>query len=246
MSFWGYGMLIAAAAGGLGLMAACDDKSSVPQAVIDQATTQATDQMPARPTTQELLSGPRTSELLTPLPLRMQIPKSWGRPRVITSTTENILEGATPAGDISISKKVRPSITKTDFDRLIAGAKKEMQQNPDTIKKADLRPLPNSSDGKLFERQSVGQPGPYTTYDAQNIPHTSTQSIYKWTLMAFVPHADAYQVYELNFIGLTKEQFEKDQEFLNSIINTLSYATVGDSAPPTATPASAPAAPALP
>ena len=56
------------------------------------------------------------------------------------------------------------------------------------------------------------------------------------------PHEGAIQVFEVNFIGLTKSQFDKDKEFLNSVLSTLQYA--GDAPATTAPAASAPAGPA--
>ena len=239
MNVWRCG-LMAVAAGGIFLATGgCDDSPPVPATLLEQAATQA--KTSPRPTTQELLTGARTNTLLVPLPLKMQVPTSWKT----KSLRVMLLEGPTPTSDISIQLSTRPSIRTEDFDRLVAGAKKELQQSPDTVKKADVRPLPGSGNGKLLERQMVGTPGPYTVYDAQNNPHVSTQSIYKWTLTAFVPFENAYQVYELNFIGLTKEQYEKDKEFLNSIVSTLTLATPGEAGgiPPAATTAPTPAPP---
>jgi hypothetical protein len=201
------------------LAGGCDDRSSVPQSVLDQAATQNSSKTPARPTTQELLTGHRTTLVLTPLPLTMQVPDSW-KIEPLRGTPVTLVTGATPTSDISIQLSIRPSIHNDEFESLVTGAKKEMKQKPDTVKKLDIRPL-GSGGAKLMERQSQGAPAPYTVYDAHNIPRVTTQSVYKWTLTVFVPHENAFQVYELNFIGLTKQQFDADKDFLNSIVNTL-------------------------
>jgi hypothetical protein len=243
MNGWRCGVVAVVVTGALGLATACDEKPSIPQAVIDEATTQVNDKTLTRPTTQELLSGERTSLLLTPLPLSMRVPTSW-KIEPVKGRSVSLLNGPTPTSDVSIQFSIRPSLTSEAFDHLIAGARKEMQQNPDTVKKLDVRPL-GGSGAKLMERQTVGPPRPYTVYDAQNLPHTTTQSSFTWTLTAFVPYENAYQVYELSFIGLTKEQYDKDKDFLEGIVNTLAYGT-GAAGPAGALPEASPTSPASP
>src|SRR4051812_11046168 len=98
MRVWRCGAVAMVAAGGMMLAAACDDKPSVPQAILDQATTQADNKKPQRPTTQELVSGRRTSFLLSPLPLTMQVPESW-KTEPLKGTPVTLLTGPTPASD---------------------------------------------------------------------------------------------------------------------------------------------------
>ena len=63
----------------------------------------------SRPTTQELLSGPRKKLPLLPLPLSAQVPQSWQ----VKSITENLffLEGPAPSGDVQIQLAERTSQT---------------------------------------------------------------------------------------------------------------------------------------
>lgn len=71
-------------------------------------------------------------------------------------------------------------------------------------------------------------------YDKNNVPHTTTESIFNWNTSVLIPSDDGkYQVYELNFIGLTRSQYEKDKDFLNSILNTIEY--TGSTTEPSAT-----------
>ena len=107
--------------------------------------------------------------------------------------------------------------------------------NPQQIVKFELRPLGNN---QVLERQSVGRPAPLTVYDSNNQPHTSEESIFNWTISVLVPNEGAFQVYELNFLLLTKSQYDKDKDFLDSVVQTLRYATdTSPSAPPSAQPA---------
>ena len=61
------------------------------------------------------------------------------------------------------------------------------------------------------------------------------------------PHGDAFQVYELNFVGLTKSQYDKDKDFLQGLLETLGHgsaggATTSPAAPPPGAGASPPPA----
>ena len=217
--------------------AACDDRGSVPQAVLDQANKPPEDFLRV-PTTQELVSGRRSRTALLPLPLTMELPPGWRPDRKLA----NILQGYTPSGgEVQIQLVPRPSIKMDDLDRLVTGAKKEMAANPQQILKVDVRPLGTV---KVLERQKVGVPAPLTTFDKNNQPHTSTESNFTWTLDVLVPHEGMYQVQELSFIGLTKSQWDQDKDFLNSVLSTLAYAgdvtssstTMSSSASPTTAP----------
>ena len=221
-------------------LTACDDTPAVPQAVLDESNKPTDTSINKRPTTQSLLSGTRSRSALIPLPLTMEMPEGWGKPKDMEAAPGHLLQGYTPNGDVQIQLASRPVMKKERLDQLIEGAKKEMAKNPAV--KVELRDMGSS---KVLERQSVGQPRPLTVYDDQGVPHTTTEAIFNWTYSVLVPFEGAYQVYELNFIGLTKSQYDKDKDFLEGILKTIQYAGDGGSAASLApaTP-SAPAAPA--
>ena len=77
---------------------------------------------------------------------------------------------------------------------------------------------------KVLERQSVGQAAPFVVYDSRNQPHETIEAPFSWTISVLVPNEGAYQLYELNFIGLTKSQYDHDKDFLDGILRTLAYA----------------------
>jgi hypothetical protein len=203
----------------IGINMGCDDRSSsVPPDVVADAN-KPKDQPPAVPTTQQLLNAPRTRTQLVPLPLSMELPPSWQPMK--DAPVANLWEGYTPSGQVQLQLTTRRSISQQDLDRLMQGASREMQQNPGEVLKVELRP---KHDLKILERQSVGRPAPLVLYDKNNVPHTTTESIFNWNTSVLVPGEDGkFQVYELNFIGLTRSQYEKDKDFLNSILNTIEY-----------------------
>jgi hypothetical protein len=219
----------------------CDDRPPVPASVLEQAKKQ--DQQPKGPkvpTTQELLTGPRKRVDLMPLPLSMEMPVSWGRwneknPAGI-KIDANLFQGYTPNGEVQIQLSSRPSMKPEDLDRIVDAGKKEKAAKPQQILKFELRPLGSA---KVLERQSVGLPQPLTTYDPDGTAHTSVESNFKWTLTVLVPSSGNYSVYEIE-MDLTKNQYDKDKDFLNTIIDTLRYdADAATTTAPSATPAPA-------
>ena len=212
--------------------AACDDSSNVPVAVLEQ-TNQPQEELPKVPTTQELISGPRKQVVLGPLPLTMRVPESWEIKMVGGAT---LLQGHAPSGEVSIQLNSRPSLKEDALDLLIAGAKKEQAEKPESILKVEVRPL---GAVRVFERQSLGEPASFTTYTTdgkQMLPHTSTEIPFRWTLSVLAPHAGAFQVFELNFISLTKKQFDQDQEFLIGLLDTLTVGGDTSASQPTTLP----------
>jgi hypothetical protein len=213
-----------------GMLVGCDDSSSsVPPEVLAESN-KPKPNTPKVPTTQELVSGPRSRTVLVPLPLTMELPVGWRQMKDVPSS--QLWQGYTPSGEVQLQLNSRRPMTQQELDRLMTGAKKEMAEKPQQILKVDLRQQGNV---KILERQSVGEPRPLTVYDSNNVPHTSTESIFTWTVSVLVPMNDEFQVYELNFFGLTKSQYDKDKDFLNSILSTLQYAgdTSGSGVGPT-------------
>lgn len=220
-------------------LAACDEAPSVPSAVLEQAKQAEAEQQNARknkkPTTQQLVEGKRSRTALIPLPLTMELPAGWGKLEdvseaglKVTSAGLSLLQGITPNGEVQIQLTNRPAIKQDELDRLMDAGKKEQAAKPQQIVKFELHPLGNV---RVLERQSVGDPRPLTVFDQNNQPHTTTESIFNWTVTALVPVEGAFQRYELNFIGLTKSQYDKDKAFLEGILKTLQYAGETGAAP---------------
>lgn len=218
----------------------CDDPADdIPRAVLAQRAKQAVAQkeLPKIPTTQELTTGPRHTIALGPLPMTMRVPSSW---RVEVAGGASLLRGYTPNGEVTIQLTSRPAIKQAQLESEITGAKKEQAERPQSILKVDVRPLGN---GQIYERQAVGDPAPYTVYEPvgnEMKERTTTEQLFKWTISALAPQGDAFQRYELNFVGLTKSQYDKDKEFLQGILDTLSFGAAGATPATPVTPATPP------
>lgn len=234
-------IVTAVAAAAALLQPGCEEEpvGGIPQAVLDQQAKQnAEPDLPKIPTTQELVSGTRKTLALGPLPLTMRVPESWN---LQVAGGASLLRGFTPNGEVTIQLTSRPSLKPDELTRLVNAAKKEQSERPQSILKVQLRPL---GQAQVYERQSVGDPAPYTVYDANNIPRTTTEQLFKWTVSVLAPHAGAHQVYELNFVGLTKSQYEQDKQFLQTMLDTLAPGTPAPD--PSQLPTSMPGLPASP
>jgi hypothetical protein len=223
------------------LAVGCDDPAEdMQQTMVDQQKKQAdaAKQLPKIPTTQDLLSGARTTTALGPLPMTMSVPSSW-RVAVVSGATN--LQGWTPSGnEVAIQLSSRPTVKKEALDYAIRSAKKEQTDNPASVLKVEVRPF-GSGGMQIMERQGVGEPRDYPIMDKTGKTQITTEQPFKWTISVFAPHGgDAYQVYELNFIGLTKSQYDKDKDFLQDILGTLTYASnAGATTGPSSMPAAA-------
>lgn len=209
------GMLAVAAL----LIVGCDG-SSTPDPV-QQAATEARSSPPPsdRPTTQQLLQGPRKRLALTPIPFSAAVPPSW-KIESLGGGTIVMLDGPTPSGEAQVQLSTHPPAKKEEFERIQRGAAKEKAERPKTVIKADFRQIGNI---EVLERQVIGTPGPMTIMDAEGHEHTETATSFTWTLTFFIPQGDGFARSELSFIGLTKEQLESDKPLLTEIVDSLQY-----------------------
>ena len=119
------------------LLAACDDKPDVPQAILDQAKAANEHKGPKIPTTQQLLSSKRTQFALLPFPLTIQVPPGWEKLTdsnaagiKVSSAGLNIVQGYTPNGEVQVQLVSRSPMKQDDLDRMLVAGKKEMAQKP--------------------------------------------------------------------------------------------------------------------
>jgi hypothetical protein len=196
----------------------------------------------AKPTTQELLGGEYKKQPLPGMPLSLKVPVSW---KLDSAGSVTMLEGPTPHDHAIIQLAQRDAISPEQLDIFVAGARKDMEQNPESVKRAQLHErTAGGGEFKVLERMSVGSPITTPKLDARGkemmdaagnfINVTITQL--RWTLLVYVPDPQkkGYARYELNFIGLTTEQYAQDKELLQKIVDSLALesASSGTSATP--------------
>src|SRR5262249_11729980 len=124
----------------------CDErKPSASMRPLDEPATK-----PSRPTTQELIEGPRTRIPLRAMPFSMEVPRGW---QIKSVGGVQILEGPTPAGVAQIQLAKHGSPIPQHAERLIEGAKKEAAASPGPLTLADVREIGSF---KMLETRSVG------------------------------------------------------------------------------------------
>jgi hypothetical protein len=217
------------------MLSACEDRTTVPQAAIEQAKKASeAPKGPAVPTTQELVDGPRARLALIPLPLTLQVPAGWGKLGdnnaagiKVSAAGLNIVQGYTPHGPVQIQLTARKTMKEDELQQILDAGKKEMAAKPQEIIKFDFRPL-GSGNVKILERQRVSpEARPFVQYDAAGNEHQTMEVGFSWSISVLVPNDGAYQDYQLSFIDLTKSHYDQDAAFLNSIVSTLRYAGDG-------------------
>lgn len=217
------------------LASGCDDTPAIPPDLVLDAPV-SPEAQPARPTTQELLEGPRHPVPLGELPLTVQAPAGW-EVEPLAGTSHVLLQGPTPFGEAAVQLNDRPLTTGAKFEMIVNGAKKELEQFPQSIKMVELRQIEGA---QVLERQRVGlMPAP-SPYDP---PGVKLSPPLNWTITVFVPRGEDYDTYELNFIGLTADQYDADETLLRGIMDSITVNAASAAGGSGATTAPAPPAP---
>jgi hypothetical protein len=197
-------------------LAGCDNTPPTPKNL------PATDDRPAtapasRPTTQELLTGPTKKISLNVIPFSVTVPESWEVKNAGEALT--FLQGPTPAGEVQIQLAKRHNqLRSEEVDALLRAAKKDADAHPEAHRTATLR---TQHSFRILDRQSVGTPISVPTTDPDGKPTVTQITPYQWTLLVLLPRGDNTEAYELNFYDLTLEQFTRDKEFLQKILDSL-------------------------
>ncbi len=190
----------------LPLVVGCEDRTPVVSPLPTPTTIPAVEEIPARPTTQSLLEGPRTRTTLSPMPISLDLPPGWALETVADTP---VLNGPAPSGDLTVSLITRSVATKT-IEMIERGAKEEAAAKPKTHLRADARTV---NGVKIFERQTVG---------TGVAPDGSL--MFRWHITVYAPtpeDAEATTTYEINFFGLSRKMMETDGPFIQSIIDSL-------------------------
>ena len=200
---------------------ACDRQPEPPPAEPAESAAsqpQLPPEMP-RPTTQELLSGEQVRTPLRVIPFSLEAPRGWS---LVPRSGLTIFEGPTPAGTAQIHVSRRSSPMPEHSERLMAGAKREVETNPGPDNFANVRTV---GDVKVLEHRMVEKTRSQPTIDSTGRRIADTATPMRWKLMAFVPNAKDFDICELTFVGLTREQYDLDKTLLQRIFDSLAYDT---------------------
>jgi hypothetical protein len=205
MHFTATAMLLAALA-----LNGCDRRSPDPAATASQSTDV--------PTTQQLISGPRTNLALHTAPLRLSVPRSWKLDLAGTSTT---LRGPTPHGSVQIIIAFRTTFNH-DKEQFLIGAFRDKGAS-EGYRRIKLRP---SAGIDILELQKATGPIDTPLLDNQGNKLKKTSEPLEWKFLAFTPETSQpgeFDEYEIAFFNLDESLYQADKDFLESIMATLKY-----------------------
>ena len=215
-------MRLVLAALALAGVSGCDDKrDAIPKIPPPPATTQAAP-VASRPTTETLLYAPRKSLTLGGgrAPLLIDVPPSWSLTTVGTGTT---LDGETPNSEVHIQVLMQPLPLK---ENAVQAMEKRVTATAATRpseyeKIVPLRKIGGSA--RMMETRQILR-NIAIPRGAGVIEHADRV---EWTVNAYVPAGEDFNVITLDFIGLPLDLYNKDREFLERIISSLHYDAAG-------------------
>jgi hypothetical protein len=221
----------------------CEDKDTLPPEVVaarqEQERQARLPKKPQYPTTQELLTGPKTRLRLATFPLSVEVPKGWS---LASSTVEGgpiTLTGQGSSGDITLQLVHQSgTVAAGRLEDIVSSAKKELAAKPHPVNRAELRPLGPAKvlEQRMISSELVGGKLPPEVWGDVEItserdPRTSVKvrsilnpHMLKWTFTVFLPPAnDQHATRALTFMSLKLSEFEQDREFLEQLMKSLQY-----------------------
>lgn len=214
------GMLLVLACG-------CDERST-PSPGGPSPSARRVPPIPPRPTTAELVDAPRKAMALGVYPLVMDVPQGLWQLKISTETgaaTSISIEGPAPAGDVLIQVTHYPVLQPADaLAKKEADGLKDMNAHRDTVLMSEMRAM---GPAKVLERRTIVKDG-IKELGKDGVTQIPKDEI-KWNLMVFTPHPSkreqgpVFEWYMVSFTLLSREQYEKDKEFLEKIVGSLRY-----------------------
>jgi hypothetical protein len=193
---------------------------------------------PAAPTTQQLLTGPKTPLRLGEIPLVMDVPKNWGLQSIAEGSVITV-SGPASSGEINIRLGGRgETINAARIDDIVAGFKREADAKPHPINRVEMReigPLKVLEQRMISSKDFTGgklPPEVWTTevLRSEKTGETTTVKsilnphLVKWNLTVFVPAGqDKFTTRTLSFMTLKVSEYEQDKEFLEGLVKSLRY-----------------------
>lgn len=185
-------------------------------AAADASTTEPEDR---RPKTDEIMSASWRPVQLGNHPLRLQAPPTWESKTIGTAV---VLRGPAPNGpppegvtEITVNKP-------PPFPKEMAKSFEAEQRRAATRPAAAATTAPASA--TEINAVTAREIGPNRVLDLRRLQPAvgNLPPMVDWRLVVFVPAgADTVNTYQLNFIGLTLDQYQKDKELLEKIVNSL-------------------------
>jgi hypothetical protein len=174
---------------------------------------------PAAPTTRDLMEGPRAALSMKVAPLALQVPPGW---KVEVLGASAMLEGPTPSGDGQIVVATLPGMSSQRVDMLVSGAKTDGNTEPGRYQVKDV---PSLHGMHVLDRLTYTSPAatqPTTQPEAETADADPLNGpLVSWERIVFVPISDSFMPTSFSISGMTPRQYEQDQPFFESILDTV-------------------------
>lgn len=190
------------------LSAGCDDSYTPPPG--SSGSTTAATEPAATVTTAAADSGPRERIALGKIPFTIEAPKGW---RVQPGVTQEIvLHGRAPSGEVDV---LLGAGTNVKADALPMLVKQSARGSNDRHIKNEVVQRANLTIVKSIAPQLA--PGSTASPDPELVPMG-------WTVQVIVSGTGTdLPSYQLTFLGLSQAMFDKDEAFLQQVMDSLRY-----------------------
>lgn len=178
----------------------------------------ASDEGSARPTTQEIVNGPRTDLSLETIPFRLTVPQSW---KLDITGASTVIRGPTPSSSVEITVAFR-SVVNPDHKQLLIDAFKAKGATQG-YRSVNVR---HTDDMDVLNLQQPGPKSNSPLLDDKGNKLRDTSTPLAWNILVFVPDrqlANEFDQYEFSFVGLDDEIYQADKDLLESIMSSLKY-----------------------
>jgi len=174
---------------------------------------------PDRPTTHQLLDGPRKTLPLGILPFTVDVPEGWAvqnrGPQGGDSLT--MLEGPIIGGDAHVILRVRQIQPADRMKMLVERARRDaatLEKNGGQLTIRDLGEI------RIIDRRELPRPATVPTTD---VSIEGFEKPLEWRIALFVPAGINYEQYEMQFIDLSPAAYAANAKLLNDIVGSLKY-----------------------
>ncbi len=201
-----------------------------------QTAPSAIPEVPARPTTQDLLSDHRTVLKLTNVPLAITVPESWK----MDSSGEIQVEinGPAPEGDLQLTISTLPTIQRrVGVESLVSGMQLKSAQEPLKSWASDLLTINDLLAFEMLHSQTpIIRPRLIPATLPTNLPATGPTTApalpvldpekpsveISWFYTFFLPHgSDAYIPVKIGFHSMSAREYTADQTLCRQIFNSI-------------------------
>jgi hypothetical protein len=156
-------------------------------------------------------------------PITIMVPPSWELKPLNDAGGMVILEGDTPTDTVGISIPPghamvnEPNVpAAVQVKQLESAARADAAKYPDLIKGEVVHDIPGA---RVIEQLTLNGPKPAT--QATTDPSTDATQTLQWIFTVCVPSTNGFTAYELRFTGLTLKAYKADQDFLRTIMNSM-------------------------